>query len=363
MKSLQSLSSSRAGNNLNAVRLFLALLVIFDHSFPLAEGRDDPLMAVSHNQLSFGEVAVHLFFFISGFLITASWLNSRSMNDYLRRRVLRIYPGYTVALALSFLVALAFAARPFDDLSARLQNFLTDIFTLGFSSCTGTWVFPQNPFPTTANGSLWTISFEFICYLIVAAIGLFGFFKKRFWILIFFVGMFAWCARTVLLKGPGPVHSDLGFAHARFLMTFLAGASAWLWRDKIPIHSILALLSLLLLIATIWFSPWFSILVPVAAAYFILWFGFSLPLKSLAWCNQTDLSYGAYLFAFPIQQMLAFAGLRNPWLLFAVATPATLAVAFMSWTFVEKPFLLMKSRDFSDYDPGAPSKPAQPQPS
>ena len=93
LKNLQSYILSPSGNNFNAIRLFLALLVIFDHSFALAEAKDDPLEVVSHLQLSFGEMAVCLFFFISGFLITASWFNSKSMSDYLRRRVLRIFPA------------------------------------------------------------------------------------------------------------------------------------------------------------------------------------------------------------------------------------------------------------------------------
>ena len=356
MKSLQSFVSSRAGNNLNAIRLFLALLVVFDHSFPLATAQNDPLLVVSR-QLSFGELAVHLFFFISGFLITASWFNSRSMNDYLRRRVLRIFPGYTVALFFSFLVAVAFAVPPFDNFAARLKN-LTDIFYLGFSSCTGEWVFPNNPYPHTANGSLWTIHFEFTCYLVIAAIGLFGFLRKRVAILILFLALFGYCAHTLLSRGSDLMHVNRAFTDMSFLMIFLAGACAWLWRDRIFLHSTLALLAVFLLIGLIQFPPWFTLLVPVAAGYVILWIGYVRPLKRLAWCNKTDLSYGTYLYAFPIQQMLALAGLRNPWLLFAIATPLTLAIALGSWTFVEKPCLRMKSKNFSDYDPGAAAFPA-----
>ena len=357
LKNLQSYISSPSGNNFNAIRLFLALLVIFDHSFPLAEGKDDPLLVVSHLQLSFGEMAVCLFFFISGLLITASWFNSKSMSDYLRRRVLRIFPGYTVAMIITILIALLFATRPFDGLPLGLGN-LVDFFYLGFSSCTGNWVFPNNPFPHTANGSLWTINFEFTCYLVVAAIGMFGFFKKRFLILVLFLGQFGYCAQVLLFKGVELVHTNRSFAYAIFLTAFLAGSCAWLWRDKIPVRSPIALLALCFLIGSIQFPPWFTLLVPLAAAYFILWIAYGFPVKSLAWCNKTDLSYGTYLYAFPIQQILAFAGVRNPWLLFAVATPVTLAVAFASWTFIEKPFLRMRSKDFSDYDPGTPPKSA-----
>ena len=64
-------------NNLNAIRLLLAAGVIFSHSFPICYGRGgeakgEPLYILTHGQESFGSIAVNLFFFISGMLITAS---------------------------------------------------------------------------------------------------------------------------------------------------------------------------------------------------------------------------------------------------------------------------------------------------
>src|ERR1700722_18544978 len=89
-------------NSLNAIRLALALLVIFSHSYPLSgTPSPDPLSFASHGQDSFGILAVNLFFLISGMLITSSWLRSKSMQDYLMKRFLRIYPGYIVAMLFS----------------------------------------------------------------------------------------------------------------------------------------------------------------------------------------------------------------------------------------------------------------------
>lgn len=362
IQNLQSLVRSRQNNNLNAIRLFLAVLVILDHSFPLTIGQqDDPLSLLNHQQTSCGILAVEIFFFISGFLITASWLNSKSMNDYMRRRILRIFPGFIVALIFSFLIASAFAPHPFADLPPRLGEF-KDAFYLGYTSCTGGWVFPKNPFPFTANGSLWTINREFICYLLVAAIGLFGFFKYRFLIFTIFLMTFGCCGLILLLKGEAAIQFDRGFFTLLFFTLFLSGTCIWLWRDKIPIHSVLAITALIIILITSQFPPWFLIFAPFAASYLVLWIGFAFPVKILAWCDKTDLSYGVYLFAFPIQQALVAAGLTNPWVLFTIATPISMAVAFVSWTFVEKPFLKMKYRDFSDHDPchGIPSKPAVP---
>jgi peptidoglycan/LPS O-acetylase OafA/YrhL len=338
------------------------VLVIFSHSFPLARGKDgDPLSLLNHEQMTFGSLAVYLFFFISGFLITASWLNCKSMNDYMRRRILRIFPGYTVALIFSFLIASAFASHPFADLPSRLEKF-KDVFSLDLNSCSGDWVFPKNPFPFSGNGSLWTINPEFMCYLLVAAIGLFGFFKHRFLIFTAFLTMFGHYSLTLLLEGVASIQYDRGFFVFLFATVFFWGACAWLWRDKIPIHPALAILALIITLITIPFSPWFMVLAPFAASYLALWVGFACRIKFLAWCDKTDLSYGVYLFAFPIQQTFVSAGFTNPWVLFAIATPVSLAVAFLSWTFVEKPFLQMKSRDFSDHDPcqGIESKPPVP---
>jgi peptidoglycan/LPS O-acetylase OafA/YrhL len=361
-QTLQSLVRSRQNNNLNAIRLLLAVLVVLDHSFPLAHGReDDPLSLLSNLQMPLGIIAVLLFFFISGFLITASWLNSKSMDDFLRRRILRIFPAYIVALIFSFLIASVFAAHPFADLPSRLGKF-HDVFFLSYESCSGDWVFPHNVFPFTANGSLWTINREFMCYLLVAAIGLFGFFKYRFLFITAFLVMFGYFSLTVLLKGEAAIEFDRGFFTFLFFTLFLSGACAWLWRDKIPISPTLAISALLIALTTAQIPPWFMMLAPFAASYLVLWIGFASQIKILAWCDKTDLSYGVYLFAFPIQQALAFAGFTNPWAMFAVAAPVSMAVAFLSWTFVEKPFLQMKSRDFSDHDPchGIPSKPPVP---
>jgi peptidoglycan/LPS O-acetylase OafA/YrhL len=54
-----------------------------------------------------------------------------------------------------------------------------------------------------------------------------------------------------------------------------------------------------------------------------------------------DFSYGTYLYAFPIQQLIlsAIGHTIPPLLLFACATPATLVVAVISWYTVERRFL------------------------
>jgi peptidoglycan/LPS O-acetylase OafA/YrhL len=61
---------------------------------------------------------------------------------------------------------------------------------------------------------------------------------------------------------------------------------------------------------------------------------------------RTDLSYGVYIYAFPIQQLLVICGLAslNPFVFTIIAAIATLPLAGLSWFVVEKPAMSLKSR-------------------
>jgi peptidoglycan/LPS O-acetylase OafA/YrhL len=330
-------------NNLNAIRLLLSVMVLFSHSYPLALGdKLDPLSEFCHDKASFGSLAVDIFFFISGILITASWFNSRSMNDYLRRRVLRIYPGYFCGLAFGFSAALAFASHPFADFSSRLSK-LSDGILLGVKGVFGDWIFLNNPFPCYANGSLWTIQWEFICYLLVAAIGLWGCFKYRRSLLVL---LLAGIACYVIW------HLEDEDFHWRLTIFFLIGICTWLWRDKIPIRRDFALTAVVFIVAAACWPHYGVFPMELMACYLVLWIGYAIQLPPMAWTQKVDLSYGVYLYAFPVQQIVAAFGARTPWGLFVAATPIAMLLALASWFVVEKPCLNRKYCHFSDWDPG-----------
>ena len=337
---------SIAGNNLNAIRLALALAVILSHSFPLSlgaggEAKGDPLYALTQME-SCGGVAVNLFFFISGMLITASWLNSKSMQHYLMKRVLRIYPGYIVATAFSglliWLFCPEFRAHAGHGISWAIMM-ANDWVRLDQKSLGWEGVFSGNPLPQCANGSLWTIPLEFSCYMSVLWLGLFSLFRFRWLILAAALGIYCKFSYN-LLAGYDAFHLD-----SRFWTYFFGGACFWLWRDKIPFSGRMAWVGLALLLVASQIRPWFSVLEPVFGSYAVLWLGYGLRLPCLQWTQKTDLSYGTYLYAFPVQQVLAMnESLRHPWLLFLLSAPVTLLLAWMSWHWVEKRFLAIKNR-------------------
>jgi len=343
MTSLGTQITNRPHNNLNIIRLLLAWLVIFSHSFPLALGNGpagedpDPFNRWTHLQVSFGTMAVNCFFFISGFLITASWLHSKSLPDYFLKRVLRIYPGFIAAMGFS--AALIWAVCPeFRTATGRpadwLWQWMRDLLLLNANSISQPGVFAGNPVPQAANGSLWTISIEFSCYFSVLILGVVGLFKRRRWLLVMAVAGYVSCALKLF-------HGNNRYD--QFFICFAVGAVAWLWQDKLPFSRWLAGGCLVVLLAASRFAPWFSVVFPVAGGYCLLWLGYGPRLWFSSWAEKTDLSYGTYLYAFPVQQLLATAvALRHPWMIFMLASPITLSCAWLNWNLVEQPFLAMK---------------------
>ncbi len=85
-------------NSLNFLRLSLATLVIVAHSAPLVGFNAGILgIPVPERIGTLGEWAVNMFFCISGFLIAHS-AQRGTISGYVKRRALRIFPGYWVSI-------------------------------------------------------------------------------------------------------------------------------------------------------------------------------------------------------------------------------------------------------------------------
>lgn len=343
-------------NNLNAIRLLLALAVILSHAFPLTlgwggEAQGEPMVALTHQQDSCGSMAVNLFFLISGMLITASWLGCRSMQEFLMKRFLRIYPGFIVAMGLSgvviWMLCPEFRAGAGHG-AAWFSNFVKDCFLLRSSSLDWKGIFAGNPLPDAANGSLWTIPIEFACYLLVAWIGLFCLFKYRRLLFVATILIYLVYVKN-LLAG-----HDVSNYTCRFLTYFMIGMNFWLWRNIIPFSKWLALGGVVVLLVSSQFKPWFAMLFPYVGGYCTLCLGYGPQFPGMNWTRKTDLSYGTYLYAFPVQQIAAMnTAIRHPLMNFIISAPVILFLAWLSWRLVEQRFLAMKKISLTDFDPGA----------
>ncbi len=173
-------TASHSANNFDFLRFLFAVAVIFSHSFVLCGvDADEPLTRLSSGQAYLAELGVDGFFAISGFLITASWMRRPQWGDYLKKRILRIYPGFLIVGVLCILlVGTAGTVSPAIYLH-QLQPARLLLHLLLLDKIAVPPTFSQNFVPDQVNGSLWTIKIEFEFYLMVAVLGTFHLFEKR----------------------------------------------------------------------------------------------------------------------------------------------------------------------------------------
>ena len=356
----QKMAAAKGADNLNLIRLLLAVMVIFSHAWQMTLGdydNHDPLMIWSHCT-TFGHMAVDGFFFISGFLITGSWLRSNSPVDYAKNRILRIYPGYIAMMAFCAVLIWVVCPEFKQFITSQhqtgqwIQSVGKDAIRLGGDSICDKHAFMNNPCGGLTNGPIWTIPLEFKCYIAVLILGLLTILRRRLWVLIIAALGYQFC--TMMLLDENDYYSPL-------YLSFACGAAAWTWKEKIPHSGRLAATALAILVATSHFKPWLAILSPLLFGYCLLWLAYAPTLPLAKWANKTDLSYGTYLYGCPVQQVLAISpALRIPLLNFGLAIPLTLALAWLSWTVVEKPCLSLKKFRFKRSSAPLPAPQGEP---
>lgn len=335
-RSLGDVFSPRS-NSLNAIRLLLATLVIVSHSWPAGDFGEDPRLG----DQDLGDWAVASFFVISGYLITASRLSSKGLLTYLWKRALRIYPGYFVAL-----VFVALVAAPVSTLFTGVYfsapeslAFLVKNLTLLVLEPTIGTTLADAPVSNTWNAPLWTLAYEAACYVFV---GLLVSLVPRRFLLHAVIAATVICSVVVALVVYGELNLPTvvlkGFRLGAF---FAAGAVVFVLRHRLSSKWHWAALSGCFVVITVLTST-FQALAPLPLAYLLLWLGARQTLRSVG--SKYDLSYGMYIYAFPLQQLLQLAApdLGSPFVFAVVSIVLTVPLAYLSCRFVEQPALRLK---------------------
>jgi peptidoglycan/LPS O-acetylase OafA/YrhL len=337
-------SNSRETNNLGFLRLFFAALVILSHSPELIDGnRSRELLTRLFGTISFGELAVDGFFLISGYLILQSFINSGTYVEYLAKRVLRIYPGYIVAFGVSLLIGALVGGR----LSGPLQilRLVGGVLFLRPPNLDGAFAGLPNGL---LNGAMWTIAYEFRCYLLVILLGALGVLKDRRVYLVFTVALLFGMLSQMGFRLPPMVEKFTGDVRwsIHFCFIFCAGGVFYLFRDRIRYTQKAAIIALAALFPFMFLHRFVEAALATLGGYFLFWFAFQVKSSRLGRIgNGIDLSYGLYLYAWPIQTVLIWHYRHiSPWILFGISTVTAGAVAWVSWTLIERPFLSLKSR-------------------
>jgi peptidoglycan/LPS O-acetylase OafA/YrhL len=314
----QALAGQRAAN-LDALRLALAAAVIVSHAWPLAlgPGAAEPLARATGQSL--GGWAVLLFFFLSGLLVSGSAAR-RSRRAFWAARARRLLPALGAALFVTLALALTSGAAP-GVRDAALWFFRA--LTLVSIEHRIPGAFTGNPYPEVVNGPLWSLFHEVAAYALCALLVRAGVLGRPA----------ALAALLALSAGLALAHSLLPGRLATFAPLFAAfafGMAAHAFRDRLRLSVPLALLCLA--------AP---LVLPAPLAVAALGYAaLSLTLRATAVPLGADLSYGLYIYGWPVAQtILHFRPGLAPMELAALSLLCTVPFAVASWHLVERPGL------------------------
>lgn len=336
-------STAHRSNNLDALRLVGALAVIFGHAYHIV-GRpfENPVVAGYPVQT----LGVIIFFSISGYLITASWSRTRNPVSYLAARSLRIFPALVVVvLVCMFVIGPVVSVLPngqyFD--APNFWSYLGNIILRPQYELPGVW--GDHPYPNAVNGSLWTLPAEFFCYLLVPLVFLAPK-VARIPVIGLLLAASVWYSMTPPLESMVVWHSRIS-DNALMWVFFAAGAILRLLAERglrfrtdvavglLAVHLVIAGTLPQHITKVAWlFLPYVVLAVGLA----------STPYVRRA-SRYGDLSYGLYLWAFPVQQLVIdLWGVQRMSVNLLIVTAITAALALVSWHVVEHPSLKLKDR-------------------
>jgi peptidoglycan/LPS O-acetylase OafA/YrhL len=335
-------------NNFDVMRLAAAILVLCSHSYPLSGSPFEPVYAYLGRYDTGGGIAVTAFFIISGFLITRS-AERQTARDFVAARVLRIVPALAVVAALQYLIlGPFFTTHPlprylvlgFDHLRTAL------VFTPRFGL---PGVFPDLPVPAV-NGSLWTLPTEAFYYLVVGLMAFAAVLTRRSVLATLVLIVFAFAALSSVgydaaRQGPTIFIGVQAYYAAKLGTFFFIGAACWMFRDRIPLHPILGVVALIALAAGASLPAGLKeAVLLISLPYLIFFVALWRPVALSGLHKLGDISYGTYLYAFPIQQTIvaSYGPSVTPWLLTSFALGPTLILAWLSSRLVERPALQLK---------------------
>jgi peptidoglycan/LPS O-acetylase OafA/YrhL len=323
-------------NNFDFWRISAAAMVLVSHQFALL-GKAEPSLVPG---ASFGFLGVGIFFSVSGFLVAQSWQRDPHAFRFIKRRFLRIWPALIVvtcltALVLGPLISTLPVSEYFGS-AETLHYFKILVLNIKYEL---PGVFAENPYPRAVNGSLWTIPVEVRWYWITLIAGVAGLLRFR-WIVLF--AMFGLAIYHFGIYG-AETNPERIFG-VEYGLFFMYGVCLTLYRDlwegrvsrlAFPLAGVALLFAAFghPFIALWVFLPFAVIASGVASSPVIRRFG-----------RFGDLSYGFYIYAFPVQQLVVwwtYPSLSLPASL-ALSALGTIVLAYLSWHLVEKPALKLK---------------------
>ena len=338
-------------NNFNLLRIYGAFQVLIQHSVyhlyinhTVEVGKIDNWVT-SFNGFLQNFHGVAIFFLISGFLISMSYEKHPDLGDYIKNRVLRIYPALYVNFLISILVLYLFGVLDLDFeflmwVTAQVTFF--QFYNLSAIHDFGTGVI---------NGSLWTVSVELMFYMLLPI--LFYIYKKsRYIIVLISILSFSLWVYDVFSSHDSFLNKLLHISIIPHLFVFIIGMGFYRYFDYLKQY---------IEDKFIWWFILYLLLIYTSSLletdelilFFIFkWLIFSFMIFSLAFSfrglsdrilHKNDYTYGIYIYHMIVINIFVELNLKGEvsYLFYLIAISTLLGI--LSWHFVEKPMLRLKN--------------------
>lgn len=350
---LKSLFHSRhgrleeAGNLFTPLRMLFALIVLYSHALMIVLGKP-----FDSEWAQFADFAAHRgldgFFILSGYMLTASVMRSGNLRHYTIARALRILPGLIVVTLLLWLVAgpLLTSFSP-GDYWGQAQTWAFPLLVIGqadpLAGLPG--LFEASPVGHAANGPLWTIRYELLCYLGLGFLVALGLFRTRLMVFIWTAAAILAAIAYTMFGYSGPGDATVG-AMMRFGLAFMVGAAFFAGRDQVPLAPGYVILAIAAALASSG-TALFPVMLQFATAWTVLALGYvRFPARLHDRLTALpDLSYGIYILHWPIGMVaLSLLPGLSTTALFAIMLPTAIAAAWAMRRLVEDPAEKLKRR-------------------
>jgi peptidoglycan/LPS O-acetylase OafA/YrhL len=278
---------------------------------------------------------------LSGLLVTNSLFKKKSVSEYLIARAFRILPALALVLVVSALIigplctSMNFSdyfTNPNTYLYIKRQLLMQSWGTQGLGYYNLPGLFADNAYKNNVNASLWTLVVEIYAYLFLAVIYLVGITEKRVAVvLIVLVVLDSLLPSRILFTFLPQGNED--FSYLPFC--FACGALLALHKENVRIPGIMCVIGLIVLFYLMHGTVFERFIYYLATFAGILYFASNSLI--LRFRPKVDVSYGVYLWGFPIQQTLAhsFPGMGRPEN-FLLAILIAIVIGYFSWVVVEK---------------------------
>jgi peptidoglycan/LPS O-acetylase OafA/YrhL len=338
-------------NSFGLLRLGLAVAVLFQHALTLS-GNGTLVYFGYFREADLGSSGVAGFFAISGFLLAGS-AQRLSSHTFLIHRIFRLLPGLWFALVVSAFVIVPIASiygstdSEFSFVAgteSSLTYFLLNMGLFVFQDSIGN-VYATNPYPLAVNGSLWTLAPEFICY--VSLLGL-AFITRRKDLaqkaLLFLAVVSISVVWTIFENSSDATMNTIIYPALGLGLAFATGALMAFVVKQFPFRPspvvTIPILGIWILLGAS--GPVATILLSIIIVYL----GLSLT-NSVASSigRKTDISYGVYLFHFPVIQTIilcttpTWTATASLTILPIISLTIVSPLAWVSWRFIEDPFI------------------------